>query len=602
MKRVNRIFLGTVIALWGLTANGQDIYTAVKAGDLNAVNAMLTTNPGLVDTVNDNMATPLHFAAAYGKLDIAKLLLENGAKLEAQNAQQKTPLYNAISRNQIETAKYLIEKGADVNAVSMYGTTAIHDAAYFGYIDMVKLLIANRADLNVDSPVLTTPLHRAVFGGNMEMVKLLIDNGADIKGHNGTVLIEASIRGLYNIAQYLISKDADLNAIGRTGQTPLQTAIEASSERTDDLVKLYVDAGADVNILDVDKESALMNAVRKGFVKSADYLIKHGADTKIKDPLYNRTLLHIAAIKGYSNIVDVLIPAGIDLEAMDVQKHTAYWYSAKYGNEKTAQKLTEAGAKSKAKEKNFGFSPLLTKKMKDGQGYVWYMDNRGWIVKTKNHLLVFDNEERGRKPDEPKLSNGFITADEIAEQNVFAIYTAFHGEPGTMEFIHCLEDSVKNITYIHYEGDRWRGNRNVRYLKGGDSLNLEGLKLTTLETRDMYGMGSLGYLVETDGLKIFYSNLPPEDVEPLKAEIDLFAEKSGGVDFAFLYFVPGEENPAAEYVMSKLKPKTVFPRDFSDMNHSGMEFGELLRKSYPGVKFEVPENGGDNFLYKSRIG
>ena len=64
---------------------------------------------GIVESV------PIMNAAFKGKLDIVKLLYENGAKLYVDDL-SVNPLFAAIYNNHIEIVKFLVEKGIDLKA------------------------------------------------------------------------------------------------------------------------------------------------------------------------------------------------------------------------------------------------------------------------------------------------------------------------------------------------------------------------------------------------------------------------------------------------------------------------------------------------------
>ena len=86
--------------------------------DLKNVAAMLKDDPKLatVEEQKEGFATPLHFSAFLGDVEIAKLLLENGADMEAvEVAHHGTPLEWATYAGQIEMVKFLLSRGATVN-------------------------------------------------------------------------------------------------------------------------------------------------------------------------------------------------------------------------------------------------------------------------------------------------------------------------------------------------------------------------------------------------------------------------------------------------------------------------------------------------------
>ena len=145
-----------------------------------------------------------------------------------------------------------------------------------------------------------------------------------------------------------------------------------------------------------------------------------------------------------------------------------------------------------------------------------------WAVKTSQHLLVFDQEEFGvTSPTEPSLANGFLTPWEIADQDVVAMYTCYHGEIGEPAYLHEIEDSLKSVVYIQNAGDRWRGSERSLYLSPREKATLDGGQVTVIGT--MTQMATLGHLVEMDGLVVYYQGSSPDDMEYYRGELDFLA-------------------------------------------------------------------------------
>ncbi len=96
--------------------------------------------------------TVLHVAAHGGHVDIAKVLIRNGADVNAVDKDKKTALHvaawNGHGGYSVEVAKVLLENGADVNAIDQWKRTALHIVAECGLVDAAKVLIQNGADVN----------------------------------------------------------------------------------------------------------------------------------------------------------------------------------------------------------------------------------------------------------------------------------------------------------------------------------------------------------------------------------------------------------------------------------------------------------------------
>ena len=62
------------------------------------------------------MSTPLHDAATYNELEVAKLLRDHGAKLDLLDKEGGTPLHNACMRaDNTEMIKLLVERISEPN-------------------------------------------------------------------------------------------------------------------------------------------------------------------------------------------------------------------------------------------------------------------------------------------------------------------------------------------------------------------------------------------------------------------------------------------------------------------------------------------------------
>jgi len=123
------------------------------------------------------------------------------------------------------------------------------------------------------------------------------------------------------------------------GYTQLMSAIISRNE--EDAIKL-IDAGADLNIQDIDGRTALMHAIKYMPVVAKE-LIDAGVDLNIQDKNGNTALLHVIFTNN-TEVAKKLIDAGADLNKQYVGGLTALMYAIKFGNEEVAKELIEAGA------------------------------------------------------------------------------------------------------------------------------------------------------------------------------------------------------------------------------------------------------------------
>lgn len=156
------------------------IFAAAIMGDTGQIEQLLATNRSLVSAVSSDGWTPLHLAAYFGKIDTARVLLNNGAAVNARstNAMENTPLHAAAAGRHADVAKLLLDRGAGANARQHGGWTPLHAAAQNGDVEMAKALVAAGADVRARAENNQTALDLALTKAQQTMVDFLEANGA----------------------------------------------------------------------------------------------------------------------------------------------------------------------------------------------------------------------------------------------------------------------------------------------------------------------------------------------------------------------------------------------------------------------------------------
>ncbi|MDH4270822.1 MAG: ankyrin repeat domain-containing protein [Candidatus Aminicenantes bacterium] len=111
------IVLVVVIALMaGLAAGArpaEEVISAVRKGDLAALNVLLDRNPELVNEPDRYSLAPLHWAALEGQKQAARTLLARGANINLKTRLGRTPYQIALQHSHQDVADMLRERGAD---------------------------------------------------------------------------------------------------------------------------------------------------------------------------------------------------------------------------------------------------------------------------------------------------------------------------------------------------------------------------------------------------------------------------------------------------------------------------------------------------------
>jgi ankyrin repeat protein len=237
------------------------------------------------------------FAAASGKADAVKLLIDKGADVNAhENGRQETALMFAAANGRAAVIRMLTENGADVSA-----TTKVIDLSEFAKEEQEKFaqFAAQQAaqaakngqpppparggrgrgegkagiDRQYAYPELVayqgglSALHMAARQGSVESVRALLDGGANVNepsaGDHITPIIIATLNGQFDLAKFLLDKGANPNLAEDNGVTSLYAAINcvwapkalypqprAYEQQTTtylDLMAALLDKGADPN-------------------------------------------------------------------------------------------------------------------------------------------------------------------------------------------------------------------------------------------------------------------------------------------------------------------------------------------------------------------
>jgi ankyrin repeat protein len=160
------------------------------------------------------------------------------------------------------------------------------------------------------------PLVAAAKNGDRALALRFIEESADVTAAeaDGTTALHWAVRHNDSIlASSLLEAGADASAANRYGVTPLYLAALNGSAS---MIERLLAAGADPNETGSSGETVLMTVAQTGVVEAADALLAKGADVDAREGWHQQTALMWAAAEGHPAIVERLIQAGADVNAI----------------------------------------------------------------------------------------------------------------------------------------------------------------------------------------------------------------------------------------------------------------------------------------------
>ena len=352
------------------------IHMAAYNGNVDVVNSLLKA--GVPPDHHDPFTkfTPLMAAASSDQKKIVKLLLQNGADKDFQSTDGFSALMHACRRGSVITAWVLIKAGANPNLKTIAhpvlgtegGMTALYLVCCLYAEDTVKLLLEYHADPNISSDDGRTPLMTACFFRQYKVVNLLLQKGAKVnsqtdhsQGKPTALMIAVNTNDNTSVSLLLNANDIDVNLQDSGGRTALHWAcINGNNEMIERLLK----AKADPKLRTHDGESPLLVYIRstpsslaKPSIVAA--LLKAGVANAFKKTS-SITPLHVACFCGHKDdIVQLLLKAKANVNALDIQGNTPLCIAAGKGHEKIVELLISAGADIELEKNIYGYTPLF---------------------------------------------------------------------------------------------------------------------------------------------------------------------------------------------------------------------------------------------------
>lgn len=261
---------------------------AVSENHIECTHALLEGNAD-VNTVGPD-GTPIRYAVAQGLLEICKSLLNKGADLSHESITPPILVQStstSVKKNRMEIVRLLVENGAHINATDEKGNTPLAWACVTGDPDrasMVEYLLEHGADVNCRNKDGDRPIHLAVWFDMPDVLEVLLKQ-----------------------------EKIDLEPLSPYNMTPLNMAVR---EGFPDLAETLLERGANPDSKPEGETTALFSAVRENSSEMVRLLVQHKAQIDTPEAARSSDTwesMEYAVFHGHSDIIRILGDAGADV-------------------------------------------------------------------------------------------------------------------------------------------------------------------------------------------------------------------------------------------------------------------------------------------------
>ncbi|KAL7663822.1 Uncharacterized protein ABC855_g3625 [[Candida] zeylanoides] len=192
---------------------------AARDGKLLTVEGLLSQDPKLLLSKDDDERTALHWACSSQHVPVVQALLKpRGVEFDIDDLKDQsgwTPLHIAASVGNEVIFEELMKHDPkpDIDAVTNQGTTVLHLACSKQKYEIAKLAIQTyKCKTRIKDKMGYTPLHRAASVGSTRIVDLLLKSGVNVNAtdkEDWTALMHAEAERWQDVVALLKAHGAE---------------------------------------------------------------------------------------------------------------------------------------------------------------------------------------------------------------------------------------------------------------------------------------------------------------------------------------------------------------------------------------------------------
>ena len=331
-----------------MQAEHGDIFDSIQSGNIPGVKEFLDAGVP-VNLTDEEGWSLLHHAAAYGQVEVIRLLQENGCYIDIVDVNGRTALHYAAANGFVESVRTLIEMGSDVNALDNEHTTPLQWAVMSEQYAVMEALIEHGGSVGVgEAEPVSISLDfnpKAVLCD--EQVGVPVHNTpkndiSSLEDANWVNFVKAAQSGDTTAVTECLDLGVPVDLADEDGWSPVHHAIAHGQV---EVIRLLMDRGCRMSPVKSrippsseyagvhnSRKCDIFDVARSGdTAKLKEYLeLGLSVDTTDED---GRTPLHCAAGEGQVDAVKLLIDKGCCIDPVDHNGWTPSMYATMQGQD-----------------------------------------------------------------------------------------------------------------------------------------------------------------------------------------------------------------------------------------------------------------------------
>jgi ankyrin repeat protein len=265
---------------------------------------------------------------------------------------QQTPLSAAIKNNDLAEVKKKLDTGADPNEADADGDNLLMYAALYASADVMERLLEKGADPIAKNKDGETPLMWSI--PHPEKIKRLLQHGAiiDAKAETGNTAFLVACVGSkqHDLIKLFVEQGADPFIKNHKGETALMRAALFGDTAT---LSYLLGKGIDINARANDSTTALINAIFNVNREATIFLLNRGADADLIGA-FGLTAVSAAVTYNDTESIKAILQKAKNIDAVDRDGYSSLMWAAynEHDNTEIIQSLLDRGANVNLKAKN----------------------------------------------------------------------------------------------------------------------------------------------------------------------------------------------------------------------------------------------------------